>query len=154
MTTLKTVVALTIFCASFIDSPAVFGQATSPIVCRGGGDLNFNYTPSSNFSPNPQIWITFQRGTEKAGSNWENVDALMPGQCSWLDRPIGNNEPNRIIVRDVGNFSISWNQGRVMGITSDLSFIKWLQDSNRYQSFDVYPDSNSNLILARIGQAR
>ncbi len=142
-----------IFVASCFGSP-LFAEPTYPIVCRGGGDLNFNYTPSSNFSPNPQIWITFKRGAQKAGSNWENIDALMPGQCSWLERPVGSEEPNRIIVKDIGNFSISWNQGRVMGITSQLSFINWLQDPNRYQQFDVYTDSKENFILARIGQAR
>src|SRR5512136_2521881 len=74
--------------------------STLPIVCRGGGELYFNYIPSSKFFPNPQIWITFQRGAEKAGSNWENISALMPGQCSWLDRPVSDNEPHRIVVKD------------------------------------------------------
>ena len=45
-------------------------QPTYPIVCRGGGELFFNYTPFSKFSPNPEIWITFQRGAQKVGSNW------------------------------------------------------------------------------------
>jgi len=128
--------------------------STLPIVCRGGGELYFNYMPSSEFSPNPQIWITFQRGAQEAGSNWENIGALKPGQCSWLDRPVGDNEPHIIIVKDLRNFSISWNQGRLMGISSEVSYMKWLQDANRYQSFDVYIDNRGNLILAGIGQAR
>ncbi len=129
-------------------------QATHPIVCRGGGELFFNYTPFSNFSPNPEIWITFQRGAQRVGSNWENIGALLPGQCSWPDRPVSNNEPNRIIVKDIRNFSIAWNKGQVMGISSELSYMKWLEDANRCQSFDVYNDSQGNLILAGIGQAR
>ena len=128
--------------------------STLPIVCRGGGELYFNYTPFSNFSPNPEIWITFQRGAQKVGSNWENMGALLPGQCSWPDRPVSNDEPNRIIVKDIRNFSISWNQGKVMGISSELSYMKWLQDANRYQSFEVYNDSRGALILAGIGRAR
>ena len=150
MKTLRTVVMVTIFVASSV----AFAQPTYPIVCHGGGELFFNYMPFSNFSPNPQIWITFQRGAQKAGSNWENIGALMPGQCSWLDRPVSNNEPNRIIVKDIRNFSISWNQGQVMNISSELSYMKWLQDANRYQSFDVYNDSQGNFILTGIGQAR
>ncbi len=130
------------------------GASTLPIVCRGGGELYFNYIPSSKFSSKPQIWITFQRGSQKAGSNWENISALMPGQCSWLDRPLSENEPHRIIVKDLRNFSISWNQGRLSGISSELSYMKWLQDADRYQSFDVYDDNQGNLILAGIGQAR
>jgi len=87
-------------------------------------------------------------------SNWENIGALKPGQCSWLERPVSNNEPNRIIVKDIKNFSISWNQGQIVSITSELSYMKWLQDANRYQSFDVYNDSQRNFILTGIGQAR
>ena len=129
-------------------------QPTYPIVCRGGGELSFNYTPFSNFSLNPEIWITFQRGSQKVGSNWENIGALLPGQCSLPDRPLFDDEPHMIIVKDIKNFSISWNQGQIMGISSELSYMKWLQDANRYQSFDVYNDSRGALILAGIGQAR
>jgi hypothetical protein len=128
--------------------------STLPIVCRGGGELYFNYMPSSNFSSDPQIWITFQKGSQKVGSNWENIGALMPGQCSWLDRPVSDNEPHRIIVKDLRDFSISWNQGRLSGISSELSYMKWLQDAYRYQSFYVYNDNQGNLILAGIDQAR
>ncbi len=149
MKTLRTVGVATIFVASFIDSFVAFAQPTYPIICRGGGDLYFNYKPFSNFSPNPQILITFQRGAQKAGSNWENIDVLMPGQCSLLDRPVSNDEPDRIIVINMNNFSISWNQGRVMSIISELSS---LQDANRYQSLDVYNDGEGNFIARRIGQ--
>ena len=141
--------------ANTANEAVAFAQPTYPIVCRGGGELFFNYMSFSNFSPNPQIWITFQRGAQKAGSNWENIGALMPGQCSWLDRPVSNNEPNRIIVKDIRNFSISWNQGRVMDTSSNSSYMIWLQDANRYQSFDVSEDSQGNyFIMAGIGQAR
>ena len=154
MKTRRTVVMVTIFLASLVASSVAFAQPTYPIVCHGGGELYFNFMPFSDFYPNPQIWITFQRGAQKTGSNWENIGALMPGQCSWLDRPVGIDEPNRIIVKDIRNFSISWNQGQVVGISSEVSYMKWLQDANRYQSFDVYNDSKGNFILTGIGQAR
>ncbi len=155
MKTLRTVVMLTVFVASVAVSSVAFTQTTSPIVCHGGGELYFNYEPFSDLSPNPQIWITFQRGTQKVGSNWENIGALMPGQCSWLDRPVGNDEPNRIMVKDLTNFSITWNHGQVMGLSSEFSYMKWLQDDSRYQSFDVYKDGKGNyFVMARIGQAR
>jgi hypothetical protein len=154
MKILRIVVIVIIFFTSFAASSITFAQSTYPIVCRGGGELFFNYTPSSNFSPTPQIWITFQRGSQKVGSNWENIGVLMPGQCSGLDRPVSSNEPNRIIVKDIRNFSISWNRGQVMSISSELSYMKWLQDANRYQSFDVYNDGQGNFILTGIGQAR
>ena len=155
MKNLKTVVMVTIFVSSFVASSLAFAEPAHPIVCRGGGELLFNYMPSSNYSPNPIIRITFQRGTQKVGSNWENIGGLKPGQCSWPDRPVGDNEPNMIIVKDMRNFSISWNQGRIMDVSSDSSYMIWLQDPNRYQSFEVLEDSQGNyFIMAGIGQAR
>ncbi len=151
MKTMRTVVMVTIFVASFVVPFVVFAQTTYPIICRGGGNLYFSYKPFSNFSPNSQVWITFQRGAQKAGSNWENIDALMPGQCSWPDRPVNNDEPDRIILINMNNFSISWNQDRVMGVNSELSA---LQDANRCQSLDVYNDGQGNFIATRIGQTR
>ncbi len=148
MKNLRSAAVVTIFVASFVAPSVAFAQPTYPIVCRGGGQLFFNYLSFSDFSPNPQIWITFQRGAEKAGSNWENIGALMPGQCSCLDKPIGNNEPNRIIVKDIRNFSISWNRGQVMAITSELSYMNWLQDAKYFQSFNVYNDSQVNFVLS------
>lgn len=150
MKMLKTVVMLMGLVATSIS----FAQTSYPLVCRGGGDLYFNYTPFSNFSQNPQIWISFQRGSQKAGSNWENINALMPGQCSWLDRTVSNDEPDRIIIKDVRNFSISWSQGRVAGISSELTYLNMLRDPNHYQSFDVYNDRKGNFIVTRIGQSR
>ena len=154
MKTLRTIVILMVFAASSGVSSVCYAQPAYPILCRGGGNLYFNYTPFSNFSPNPQIWITFQRGAQKAGSAWENRNALMPGQCTWLDRPLSNNEPDRIIVKDIRNFSIVWTQGRVMGVSSELYYINALLDPNRYQSFDVYNDRKGNFIVTRIGQTR
>ncbi len=151
MKSLRAAIMITMFFASSV----AFAGSTHPIVCRGGGDLAFNYMPFSNFSPNPIIRITFQRGTQKVGSNWENINALMPGQCSWPDRPVSDNEPNMIIVKDMRNFSISWNQGRVMDVNSESSYMIWLQDANRYQSFDVSEDSQGNyFVMVGIGQAR
>jgi hypothetical protein len=150
----RALVVLAVVVVSTVASSVGSAQPSYPIVCRGGGNLYFNYTPFSNFSPKPQIWITFQRGTQKAGANWENIAALQPGQCSWLDRTVSSAEPDRIIVKDVKNFSIAWNQGRVMGISSELSYINALQDANRYQSFDVFNDTKGNFMVTRIGQTR
>lgn len=135
-------------------APVALEQPGYTIVCRGGGNLYFDYTPYSNFSQSPQIWILFQRGAQKVGSNWENMGALMPGQCSWLDRTVSNNEPDRIIVTNVRNFSITWTKGQVTGISSSLSYLYALQDPNRYQSFRVYNDRKGNFIVKSIGPSR
>lgn len=150
MKTLRSAVILTVFLTSL----AGFAQSSYPIVCRGGGNLYFDYDPFSSLSPNPQIRITFQRGAQQAGFNWENIYALMPGQCSWLDRSMSNDEPDRLIVTNIRNFAISWSQGRVMGISADLPYISTLQDANRYQSFSVYNDRRGSFIVTGIGPTR
>jgi hypothetical protein len=137
-----------------LHAPGTLAQQGYPLVCRGGGGLYFNYTPFSNFSPNPQIWITFQRGGQKAGQNWENIQSLLPGQCSWLDRTVSGDEPNRLIVKDVRDFSISWSKGQVMGISSSLGYLDVLRDPNRFQSFTVYNDRKGNFAVSAIGQSR
>jgi len=130
-------------------SEVAISQQSYPIVCRGGGSMYFNYTPFSNLSPQPQIWISFRRGAQKAEANW---GALMPGECSWVDRTISQNEPNRIVLLNIRDFSIQWQQGRVTGISSSLPYINALQDSNLYQTFNVYNNQKGFFIVSSIGQ--
>ncbi len=140
--------------------PATAVEATPQgyvLTCRGGGSLYFNYTPFSNFSPNPQLWITFERGMAGVGTSWSNINVLHPGQCSWIDRGVASNEPNRIIVLTpiLGNnsFSISWTQGKVMGVSSELYYINGLFDPSNYQSFLVSNDGKGNFVVGRIEQS-
>ena len=130
-----------------------FAQTSYELVCRGGGTLYFNYTPFSNFWSQPQIWIdNISKGSRGVGNSLEAISSLQPGQCAWKDRPIHANEPSRIIIPvNYNNFSISWHQGKVMGISSTLSYINNLQDPNRYQSFHVYNDRRGNFISTKIG---
>ena len=131
-------------------------QASYLLVCRGGGDLHFTYTPFSNFSSDPQIWITFQRGATGVGSGWDNLSVLNPGQCSWLDRGISGDEPDRIVILHpilgVNEFSIQWMRGQVAGISSSLYYINALQDPNHYQSFRAYNDGQGNFVVTEIDQ--
>lgn len=131
-------------------------QQSYLLVCRGGGDLHFTYTPFSNFSPNPQIWIRFDAGSEGVGSGWDNLDSLDPGYCSWLDRGLRSGEPDRILIMEPilenDDFSIQWMSGEVMGISSSLYFINGLQNSNHYQSFRVYNDREGNLVVTEIDE--
>lgn len=129
-------------------------QPSYPIVCRGGGSMHFNYTPFSNLSNQPQIWISYQKGAQGVGMGWENIYSLQPGQCSWQDRAVSANEPSRIVLLKVNNFAIQWQNGKVTGISTSAPHVSVLQDSNRYQSFDVYNDGRGNFIVTRIGQSR
>lgn len=123
-------------------------QTTYPLVCRGGGDLHFNYTPYSNLSPQPQIWITFTRAPQGVGANRENLAVLQPGQCSWLDRAVAAAEPGTIALLNVEQFAIQWQRGQVAGIGSAFASINALQDPGQYQAFDVYNNGRGYFVAA------
>jgi hypothetical protein len=125
-----------------------------PLVCRGGGNLHFNYTPFSNLSPDPQIWITFDHAAAGVGADWQNLDVLQPGQCGWLDRAVAQGEPNQIAVLGVQRFAIQWQRGQVTGISSELTYINTLQNPNQYQSFQVTNNGKGFFIVTKIGESR
>ena len=129
-------------------------QPSHLLVCRGGGNLHFNYTPFSNLSPDPQIWITFDRASAGVGAQWENLDALQPGQCAWLDRGVVESEPNQIALLGVQRFAIQWQRGQVTGISSELSHINVLQNPDQYQSFQVTNNGKGFFIATKIGESR
>lgn len=146
-------VLLLLFSTSFISS-----QQGYEMILRGGGDLNFTYTPFSNFSPDPQIWIMFKKGGQAAGQHLEQRNALQPGQAAWLDRRIEDNEPERIIITGIPDskmkeFTISWAYGKVMGLSSAMPYLSALQDPNKFVPFVVYNDGRGNFIVTKIGSA-
>ena len=56
-----------------------------PLVCRGGGSLVIGMAPGER-----NIGFVFTRGTKPAGAG------LAPGECSWKDRGMYPNEPDRV----------------------------------------------------------
>ena len=150
------IILLSTFILSILLSPLEQrAQSSFELVCRGGGNLHFNYTPFSNFAAQPQIWITFEQASQRVGLNEENIYALMPGQCSCKDRVLSKYDPNRLLVKiNTTDFSIQWMQGRVTGISSALYYINNLQDSKIFQSFYVYNDGRGNFIVTSIGKNR
>ncbi len=122
-----------------------------PMVCRGGGNLHFTYTPYSNFSQKPQIWIRFfGKASTRAGSNLEYASGFNPGECAWLDRTISSAEPEMIIIADPvlkpNDFSVQWQSGQVMGLASGL-LINPLQTAKGFVKFNVYNDGRGNFIV-------
>jgi hypothetical protein len=129
-------------------------QAGNLLVCRGGGDLHFNYTPYSSLSSRPQVWITFERASGGVGSDWGNIAVLQPGQCAWLERAITPDEPNQLALLNVDAFAIQWQRGQVTGISSELTHLNVLQQATRYQSFEAANNGNGFLVVRKIGEAR
>ncbi len=78
-------------------SAAAAAQQTYPLVCKG---TNLGVSASSG-----RVAITFARYPSGAGVDW---DALTPGSCAWIDRPVSSNEPNRLCYIGAGPFDVSW----------------------------------------------
>jgi hypothetical protein len=137
-----------------LSTPSSSEPTSYPLVCRGGGFLQFDFTSRSNVSAKPQLWITFDKASSGAGMNHENVGWLEPGQCTWLDRTVGTNEPDRIAIREplfnLSDFGISWTSGQVSGIGSALSYLNVLQSADYLQTFQVYNDGQGNFIVTGI----
>ena len=130
-------------------------QKSYTLVCRGGGNLYFDYSPRSNFSQRPQIWITVNRAQQAVGNNSENLQALKPGEAAWLDRPMDERDPTRLLIGEPvlrpNSFSISWQRGLVTGISTQLPYVNALQSTNNFQYFEVYNDRRGNLVVSAIG---
>src|SRR5213075_505151 len=68
-----------------------------PLVCRGGGGLVTGIAPGER-----NIGFSFIRGTKPAG------DGLAPGECSWQDRGMRADEPDRLVQHGEMGFENRW----------------------------------------------
>jgi hypothetical protein len=117
-----------------------FGQPSSLLVCRGGGNLNLEYKNSS-------MTIKFKKGTQGVDENWKGISA---GECSFLDRAVDASEPDTIKWQ-IDDFSISWT-GKKEIISPEQ--INVLRNSTKYQSFHVRDDGRGSFRVLRISESR
>ena len=125
------------------------------LVCRGGGHLTFTYVPFSWVGDEAQLWVYFARGLGAVGRTWTETD-LDPGQCSWTDRRIADNEPEHLILtypdfQDI-DFAITWTEGQVADYNLRPDFLVALQSPDEFQSFWVYNDGDDNFLVTAIGE--
>src|SRR5437763_8357649 len=99
-----------------------------PLVCRGGGSLVTGMAPGER-----NIGFTFVRGTKPAG------EGLAPGECSWKDRGMYPNEPDRV-SQHVEESSDSLRVGGTLA--PENRWYEELHSSDRYWTFMV---SNNRL---------
>ncbi len=81
------------------NSPAPTPPESYPLVCRGGGRLVFIGQGSLVIGTPPgerNIGFVFTRGTKPAGTGPAPREALSPGECSWVDRGMNDDEPNNV----------------------------------------------------------
>src|SRR5947207_5990917 len=103
-----------------------------PLVCRGGGSLVTGIAPGER-----NIGFTFVRGTKPAG------EGLAPGECSWKDRGMYPNEPDRV-SQHVEESSDSLKVGGTLA--PENRWYEELHSSDKYWTFMVSNNGKGQLI--------
>lgn len=80
--------ALALFAA-----PAL-AQTSYTLACRGGGNMTLSVAGAGAVEGRPQsiVGIDFARAAQSAAT------PVAAGQCAWLDRPLNNAEPTRLVL--------------------------------------------------------
>src|SRR2546423_5863980 len=113
-------------------SEAVRPPEDYPLVCRGGGSLVIGIAPGEG-----NIGFTFVRGTKPAG------EGLAPGECSWKDRGMYPNEPDRV-SQHVEESSDSLKVGGTLA--PENRWYEELHSSDKYWTFMVSNNGKGQLI--------
>src|SRR5205809_5730578 len=103
-----------------------------PLVCRGGGSLVTGIAPGER-----NIGFTFVRGTKPAG------EGLAPGECSWKDRGMYPNEPDRV-SQHIEESSESLRVGGTLA--PENRWYEELHSSDKYWTFMVSNNRMGQLI--------
>jgi hypothetical protein len=103
-----------------------------PLVCRGGGSLVTGIAPGDR-----NIGFTFVRGTKPAG------EGLAPGECSWKDRGMYPNEPDRV-SQHVEESSGSLKVGGILA--PEHRWYEELHSADNYWTFMVSNNGRGELI--------
>src|SRR5260370_6328817 len=103
-----------------------------PLVCRGGGSLVIGIAPGER-----NLGFVFTRGTKPAG------EGLAPGECSWKDRGMYADEPDRV-SQHVEEGSESLKVGGTLAPES--RWYEELHSSSKYWTFMVSNNGRGQLI--------
>ena len=102
-----------------------------PLVCRGNANLPIGTAPGEgNFG------FVFTRGTKPASQG------LAPGECSWVDRGMYPQEPDRLSQH------VEPNSPSLRGnLTPENRWYEELHSSEKYWTFQAYNNGNGQLIV-------
>ncbi|MDQ2938274.1 MAG: hypothetical protein M3R67_12330 [Acidobacteriota bacterium] len=116
----------------FSDSTAARTIEDYPLMCRGGGTLVTGIAPGER-----NIGFSFTRGSKPAG------EGLAPGECSWMDRGMYTNEPDRL-SQHVEDTSDSLKVGGTLA--PENRWYEELHSSDSYWTFMVSNNGRGQLI--------
>jgi hypothetical protein len=90
----RAIFSLSVACLVFLFAVqgTMAAQTSYPMVCKGGGEMKaqFSHAKKGSFRAF-SLAITFRKSPRVASG-----PDLQPGHCSWVDRPISGEEPNRL----------------------------------------------------------
>ena len=128
--------------AIFGADAALAAPKSYPLVCRGGGgSLGLTTDGGAGL-------FYFQKASGPAGAG------LGLGQCSWVDRAIGQNEPT--CLRQTGVVSAAWLfPGRMQQAYISSTNAAWMRNliqGSNFQMFQVYNPGNTGcFVVTRLG---
>src|SRR4030095_15951822 len=106
-------------------------QQSYPLVCRGSANLGIGSAPGDG-----NIGFVFTRGTKPASQG------LAPGECSWVDRGVRTEEPDRVSQHvENGIQSLRGN------LAAENRWYEELHSPDRYWTFMVYNDRQGQMIV-------
>ena len=127
----------------FSGSSAAWKPQSYPLVCRGGGSLARDGGGLVTGTPPGErnIGFVFTRGTKPAAGEWPS--SLDPGECSWVNRGMHADEPDRV-SQHVEAGSESLKEGGKLA--PENRWYEGLQSEARYWTFMVYNNRRGELI--------
>ena len=118
-------------------SVAALPPESYPLVCRGGGSLVIGIAPGER-----NIGFVFTRGTKPAG------EGLVPGECSWKDRGMHADEPDKVLQHvEEGSESL-----KVGGILAPEN--RWYEELHSGDNYWTFMVSNNGRGRLNVTSAR
>jgi hypothetical protein len=119
------------------------------MTCRGGGNM-VAVAGQRVSQPHVFVEITYKRGSAGAG-----VQAPNPGECTWIDRGVNGNEPDKILFDDPG---VAWTQTvcRAGGCQVNTpsapttNLMNWVRGGQAFQ-VHVYNDGAGHMVVTKVG---
>lgn len=137
---------LLLFIVTVVLVPSAFAQQSYPLKCRGGGLSNGTGLTLGLSTTENAALVYYAKASGPAGAG------LSPGQCSWLDRAIGPNEPPCLRQKFPG--AVAWifasPATRAQSYYSSSTGSHWLRDlldSNKYVTFQAYNPGDGNCFV-------
>ncbi|MFN8355689.1 MAG: hypothetical protein U0Y10_14625 [Spirosomataceae bacterium] len=123
---------------------------TYKMIVRGDISLPILLESNTPDFPYPHLVVIIRKASIAAGTNQENLLNLQVGEATWLDRPIGSQEPDRLIIKWPDAFRMNLTGLTLQNTTTFPQFLKNLANGSSYQAFMIYNNSNGSFIVTQI----